>query len=442
VWARLVGVAFGGALLLTAAQLGVGGGLGLLDWRSPDQAAWDRALTWVPFIFAAAVLGGVAVARRRLSGFGPHPLLRIAVAAAAGAGALVALPLVWLPVRIGVAGVQDPASTVVACAAAGAAVGVLFGLASLAWGPVAAGVTASVLWLWVAALASVTLAALDGVAAGARLGVIEAPGRSDWWSGPYPMVGLYATLALTVAATARRLGASRRQIALSGLAGPALLASAYAIAGGTSDGDVRTATLVAAAAGLLASTSLALRAADPVALTAASAPVEDPARTAALAEAARRARAVEEVPRPRRARKSSPSPATTTVSSAEPAARKGSGRRSTTTTATTTEAAPSSTTSTASAGVAAKADPGRKRKTPERPVETGAQAKPATRERRAAAKAASTPAASTPAPAPSSVTDTEGLSRREREHVKWMETLLNTPPDPTLTPRRRKASSS
>jgi hypothetical protein len=31
----------------------------------------------------------------------------------------------------------------------------------------------------------------------------------------------------------------------------------------------------------------------------------------------------------------------------------------------------------------------------------------------------------------------ERLSRREREHVKWMENLLNTPPDPTLTTRRK-----
>jgi hypothetical protein len=31
------------------------------------------------------------------------------------------------------------------------------------------------------------------------------------------------------------------------------------------------------------------------------------------------------------------------------------------------------------------------------------------------------------------------MSRREREHVKWMENLLNTPPDPTLTTRRRSS---
>jgi hypothetical protein len=483
--ARLIGTSFGAGLLLAAAQLGVGGGIGLLDWRTP--AAYTTTLPWVAFIFTAATLGGVAAAKRRVAG--AHAMLvgavpqasalrksvaRIGVTVAAGLGSLAMLPLVWMPVRAGVPGVDNAAGTVVGCAAAGVAVGMIFGVAALAAGPVAAGVAGSALWLWAAAIATAVLAAVRGGPGGAPLGVVEAPGSaSQWWSGPYAMVGLYATLAFTVAIFAARFGAPRRQVALSGLVGPALLASAYAIAGsggsvdpGSATGpvaagspvggsldslasassvsDVRIAALVAALAGLLASTAVAMRrtrSVAPAPVGAAVWPAEGsgPAVTTAVAASATatrgtatRARANPAVARPavatvaetprttRKAKRAAdPAPAVPAPSApapSVPAQRKATSRKS---------AAPKS----ASPKVASPKPTSRK---------------PAGR------KAAAVDVAAEVRPEPVAetrqerrlepVAEAERMSRREREHVKWMENLLNTPPDPTLTTRRSSSS--
>jgi hypothetical protein len=453
--ARLIGTSFGAGLLLTAAQLGVGGGLGLLDWRTPTS--YGATLPWVAFIFPAATLGGVAAAKRRVAGAqtllaGGLPqssalrtsMARIGVTLAAGFGSLAMLPLVWMPVRAGVPGVDNAAGTVVGCAAAGVAVGMIFGIAALAAGPVAAGVAGSALWLWAAALATAVLAAVRGGPSGARLGVVEAPGAaSQWWSGPYAMVGLYATLAFTVAIIAARFGAPRRQIALSGLVGPALLASAYAIGGsGGSDagtvaagsavtgaigsgtsagsgGDVRIAVLVAAVAGLLASTAVAMRrtrSVVPAPVGAAVWPVEGSGpvvtTTAPAPPAPALTTTVVETPKPTRKAKATADPA---PAPAVPAQRKATSRKAAS--AKPTSAKPASTRSTAPKPAVRK-PAGRKAPA----VDVVAQARPEpvaeTREERRLDATA------------------EGLSRREREHVKWMENLLNTPPDPTLTTRR------
>jgi hypothetical protein len=351
-----------------------------------------------------------------------------------------------MPVRAGISGVDNAAATVAGVAIAGVAVGMIFGLAALAAGPVAAGVAGSALWLWVAAVATAALAAVRGGPPGARLGVIEAPGAPAWWSGPYAMIALYAILAFTVAMVAARLGAPRRQVALSGLVGPALLASAYAIAGsgapvdpaaataaagsaapfGTvasagSGGDIRVAVLVAAVAGLLASTAVAMRrarAAVPAVAGAAVWPAEGSGAVvttrptavmepAAPAAPTRRGRAatLDEAPKPTR--------------KARPARTAG--------TAATARAARTAAT------VAAPA--------PAVPAQRKAR-KSAAPSRKSAARKAAAPA-EVPAVAPAAqpverrlATEAERMSRREREHVKWMENLLNTPADPTLTTRR------
>jgi hypothetical protein len=295
----------------------------------------------------------------------------------------------------------------------------------------------------VAALATAVVAAVQGGPAGARLGVIETPGSaSQWWSGPYAMIGLYATLAFAVAMVAARLGAPRRQVALSGLVGPALLASAYAIAGtggsvdpgsvavagsaatgslGTiaptgSGADVRIAVLVAAVAGLLASTGVAMRRTRSVVpapvgpVGAAVWPAEGSGAVVAT-RAAAVAEPVTEVPpkaKATRRGRADAAPKTTRKAAADPA-------------------------------VPAQRKPARK----------AADAKPAapagkTAPRKSTPRKAARDAAPQPRPEPVAETreerrietTSERLSRREREHVKWMENLLNTPPDPTLTTRR------
>ena len=477
---RLIGTSFLAGLLLTAAQLGLGSGLGLLDWHTPG--GYGSALAWVAFIFTAATLGGVFVARRRVAGaraaLGARPglaarsgalrvvLRRAGVAIASGTGALVALPLVWLPVRAGVAGVDNPAGTVIGSAVGAVAMGVVFALAALAAGPVAAGLAASALWLWVAALASVTLAVVEGGPAGARLGVIEAPtAPSDWWSGPYPMIGLYATLALTVALTASRLGAPRRQIALSGLVGPALLASAYAVAGsgaagtgaaGTgagsavaggptiggsakdaaaavdaasaiAGGDVRVAALVAAGVGLLASTLIAMRGPRPALSAARTALtttlVDETAVTVAQAPLA-------PAPAP------PPAPAPARAPASSPARAKSAARRAGTLDETARPTKRSKSRSTATAKPAAHDAAPTAQGTTGIPAPRGPAERKATGRKRAAR---AQPEVAVPAEVRLPVDDNVRMSRREREHVKWMENLLNTPPDPTLTTRRRSS---
>jgi hypothetical protein len=477
--ARLIGTSFGAGLLLTAAQLGVGGGLGLLDWRTP--ASYAATLPWVAFIFTAATLGGVAAAKRRVAGAhallatgpprtgarrtgsaGRAGLARIGVTAAAGLGSLATLPLVWMPVRAGVPGVDNAAGSVVACAAAAVAVGMIFGVAALASGPVAAGVAGSALWLWAAALATAVLAAVRGGPSGARLGVVEAPGSaSQWWSGPYAMVGLYATLAFTVAIVAARFGASRRQIALSGLVGPALLASAYAIAGSggpadpgattdsvaagspvagplgsvasvSSGGDVRIAALVAAVVGLLVSTAVAMRrtrSVAPAPVGAAVWPAEgsgavvatrptptiDPVTEAPPAPTRRaRASTIDETPKASRRATGAPDPAPSVPAQRKPTSRKAAAPKS----ASPKSASPKSASPKSASPKSASPKPTSRKPTSRNAVpEVRPEPVAETREERRLEPA-------------------ERMSRREREHVKWMENLLNTPPDPTLTTRR------
>src|SRR5262245_9154022 len=64
-WIRLAARSFAVAALIAAAQLGAAQALSLFVWSAvPTSDMWRRELTWLVFIFAAAVLGGVAGGRR------------------------------------------------------------------------------------------------------------------------------------------------------------------------------------------------------------------------------------------------------------------------------------------------------------------------------------------------------------------------------------------
>jgi hypothetical protein len=204
---------------------------------------------------------------------------------------------------------------------------------------------------------------VDGTPAAVRLGVIESS-TPGWWSGPYPMIALYAALALTVAVAARRLGATPVRVALAGLAGPAVVASAYLIAtlGGGDPTPALTASLAAAVLGLIAGAAVALI--GPRRPTTAAAVPTSPA-VVPVPRAAPAAPAVR------------PEPAATATLAKWPGG----------------QDAPTTTTTPTGSG------------------------------RGDAARAEDKP-----------------LRRREQEHVKWMQNLRDTPPDPELTPRRRATS--
>jgi hypothetical protein len=201
---------FGAGIVLAAAQLGVGNGLGILDTPLSLSAmrGWGHVLTWVAFMFAVGVAGGAVVGRRALRR--PRPTLtvsaRVAAAGAAGLGAAAALPLVWLPVRVNYPTVDPRAEvTMAVTAGVGVLVGMALAVAALTWKSVTAGITTSAAWVWLFALASVGFAAKDHVRVNPRLGMIDAPRlipAGAWWLGPYLMVGIAALVGLLVAASA------------------------------------------------------------------------------------------------------------------------------------------------------------------------------------------------------------------------------------------------
>ena len=307
-WVKLAGRSFVAAALVGAAQLGVAQALALLVWSTvPTPDVWRRHLTWMVFIFAAAVLGGVAGGRRsvreirraiansradaaaaRHAGLVAHrsglrAARRRAVAAArsktvdtargvaamatrvsatvfAALGAAASFALVWLPARNAFA----PADMRVLAISAGVGivVGAVLALLCLAAAPIAANVGVSLAGLWLFGLASVGIAiATDQPTITPRLGVLDAPpmiGPDEWWLGPHLVVVMAAVFGVAVAGTARWLSAHRLAIALSGLAGPSVVAAAYLVVGPA--GDLMSsyvAALLAATVGLLTSAATA-----------------------------------------------------------------------------------------------------------------------------------------------------------------------------------------
>ena len=274
-WLKLVRNSTLAATLVTAAQVGIGSGVGIIDWQpglaSPD--GWRALLTWVVFMFAVGTLAGAAVGQRfvpvRLRPLRPFP--RLTAAAGAAFGALLAFPVVWLPVAVAHTGVSPrPELTVAIAAGVGVLLGLVVALLALAWGAVTAGAALTVGWVWLLALSSALLSALNHAAVTPGLGLLDAPAAlppSTWWSGPFLMVGLSAVFGLFVAAVAGWRGSPWPGVALSGVVGPTLIAAAYlttgsglALAGLTASSGATApviAALVAAMVGLTVSAAVA-----------------------------------------------------------------------------------------------------------------------------------------------------------------------------------------
>ncbi len=150
-------------------------------------------------------------------------------------------------------------------ASAGILVGAMVALAALSVAPLAGGVSVTVVWVWLVAIAS----ALADISArtqrpAPRLAVVDTPTlvpADQWWTGPGLMIGMAVVGGALVALVARWGGGGRPWIAMSGLAGPLVVAAAYLLAGpGTADPgqrDAYYASLIAVAAGLGASALIA-----------------------------------------------------------------------------------------------------------------------------------------------------------------------------------------
>src|SRR5690606_8413002 len=116
-----------------------------------------------------------------------------------------------------------------------AAVGFFAALALLSSRPVAGGMIATAGWVWLLAVVSAGgWLAEKSTPNGQRLGVLDLPVLTDRVTQDLVlpvMAGVAVLTGAAIAAYARWLGEHPIAVAMSGLAGPALVASAYLIAG-------------------------------------------------------------------------------------------------------------------------------------------------------------------------------------------------------------------
>ena len=264
-WAKVVGTAFGVAALAGASQLGLAYGLGILrlsrvlDVATRDQ--WTAQLAWVAwFGMTAAVIGALAARARLSAGGGAGTRMTAAIAAALGAAVVV--PLTMQPARTAYVPAVEPVFVMGVCAGLGAVAGLFAAYAALSravarWSLATVGIA-----IWVTAIASVAPSFAPGRPLPAvRLGVFDA-GFLD--SSVTQRIALFTMPALALVTgvvlgwAARSRGLPTVTVALTGLAGPAMLTLAYLIAGPGSGADRYQvvpywAAMTAAGAGVLGS---------------------------------------------------------------------------------------------------------------------------------------------------------------------------------------------
>ena len=269
-WLKLVIHSAAVSAMAVAAQLGAGDALGILRWQTSDGREWSTLLTWVAFSYAVAVVAGALVGRKavrtpgRPDGIGAR--ITASLVAAVGAGA--AIGLAWLPSD----GLQPPTNVnpglvVTITAGAGVLVGLVLSVVALAARPVAIGLQLTVGLAWLVAAGAATAGVTTNEPYPApRLGVPDAPSLlpASTWTGPRVMIGVAVVVALVIAGVSRARGSRRLGVALSGFAGPALVAAAYLVAGpGTGEdhaaqSDAYLSALIAVGAGLVASVLVAM----------------------------------------------------------------------------------------------------------------------------------------------------------------------------------------
>ncbi|WP_203909724.1 hypothetical protein [Rhizocola hellebori] len=243
---RAITIAFGAAAAAGAAQLGIGYGLGVFSWvptvNGVDEAAWLASLAWTVWISATSVvIGTVAADRLGLASVGLTPLGRTmwrgTLAIAASLGGLIVVALTAVPARA----TQRPDTfapqmIVGTYAVAGVIFGLVVALIAVNIPAIASNVTITSAWLWLVAV----VATLDGAAANrdpevVQLGVWQVTTSGPWFHSIYvPGSLLAAGSAIVIGALAAWPAANRGTnligVALSGAAGPAVIAGAYLLA--------------------------------------------------------------------------------------------------------------------------------------------------------------------------------------------------------------------
>lgn len=256
-WSRSISVALFASAGAAAAQLGLGYGLGIVAWTLPDGAtaasspvpdtsvltggAWSAGLAWTTWVAATSVVVGAIAGTRRAnevhSGRIVRLVWRVVIGLAATLGALVAVPLAAIPARHAeIADTYAPHLLAAIYAVAGAGLGLLVSLVAVAARAVAANVIASAVWLWVLAI----VAAADGLITNDGRGYTHLAVWEFTHGGPF-LRSLYVPGALLTLGAALLVGglaalpsagrgAGRLGVAVSGAAGPLMVAVSYVLA--------------------------------------------------------------------------------------------------------------------------------------------------------------------------------------------------------------------
>lgn len=252
-WGRSAATAVGMAAGTGAAQLGLGYGLGVVAWL-PDGAdgAWPTSLVWATWIAATSVIIGAICAGRLAPAsatgdptadaapatFTTH-LWRLAASLAAGLGALLTVALVAVPARTAAGtGIPAPQVTAAGYALAGVVLGLVVAYWALSSRAAAANVIATTSWLWLLAVVAVVHAVASGrTSTDAQLGIWQVAWPRRFWFGDqlhWPTTALSVTVALVIGVLVARPYARhpglRVGAAVSGVAGPLLVAGVYLLA--------------------------------------------------------------------------------------------------------------------------------------------------------------------------------------------------------------------
>jgi hypothetical protein len=241
-WGSSIMLAFLAAAGTAAAQLGLGYGLRILVWvpDRPDlaDAAWAAGLAWTVWVAAVAVVVGADVGDRSAGNVYSGPFVRFAgrltLALAAALGACVTIPLVAVPTqRVLIVDNFAPNLLAGIYAGAGVVLGLLIALIALASRAIATNVLATAVFLW--AVAVVAAATADGRTEVTQLGIWRFTQQGPIWHsfyipGALLMLGGALLIGGLAAFPTAGAGASRFGVTLSGLAGPAVVAVAYALA--------------------------------------------------------------------------------------------------------------------------------------------------------------------------------------------------------------------
>lgn len=246
-WIWALAAAAGIAVIVGAAQLGLGYGLSIISWLPGgivlSDTAWGASLTWATWIAATSTIAG-AITADRLSGAPASTpevgdqvavmLWRLALSFAASFGAMLTVVLVAVPARaVEFAGTVSPHIVAAEHTALGVLVGLVLAVIALSTRAAAANVIATSAWLWLfAAVAVAQGLTVGGVLVRVPLAfwdfaTSEQSFRNILLVDAAPVLGAALVVGALAALPAARRGDSPAGVATSGVVGPLILAIAY-----------------------------------------------------------------------------------------------------------------------------------------------------------------------------------------------------------------------